>query len=141
VRDCASKKMVGNICSQHKSVLTHIDSYVSRRLAPKRSFSIPIVEITIHASKDIGQPKANPTVPVDEINGKLKSGVCDVSANIDFIRWGPSPLWYNGTLSCGPCGCGDAVVQRQHQVLGWDPWRWGREIRCILHDVPYALRV
>jgi hypothetical protein len=65
-----------------------------------------MVEIMISALKDIGQPKANPAVPVDEIDGKLKRGACDVSASIDFIRWGPSPLRYNSTLSCG-----DIVVQ------------------------------
>jgi len=53
-------------------VLTHIDSQVGRRLAPKWGFSIPIVEIIISALKDIGQQKANPTIPVDEIDGKLK---------------------------------------------------------------------
>jgi hypothetical protein len=53
------------------------------------------VEIMISALKDIGQPKANPTIPIDEIDWKLKRGAFDVSANIDFIGWSPSPLRYN----------------------------------------------
>jgi hypothetical protein len=95
-----------------------------------------MVEIVVAALEDVGQQKSNPTIPVDEIDGELKRGACDVSTNIDSIRWGPSTLRYNGALSCA-----DVVVQRQHQVLGWNPWRWWREIRRILRDVPYALRV
>jgi hypothetical protein len=68
---------------------------VSCHPAPKWSFSIPIVEIMVSALKDIGQPKANPTIPIDEIDWKLKRGACDVSANIDFNGWSPSPLRYN----------------------------------------------
>ena len=95
-----------------------------------------MVEIVVAALKDVGQPKPNPTISVDEIDGKLKRGACDVTTDIDFIRWGPSPLRNNSTLSCA-----DGVVQWQHQVLGWNPWRWWQEVRRILHDVPYALRV
>jgi len=104
---------------------------MSRRPAPKWRFSIPMVEIVVAALKDVGQPKPNPTVPVDEIDGELKRGAFDVTADIDSIRWGPSPLRYNGTLTCA-----DVVVQWQHQVLGRNPWRWWREVRRILHDVP-----
>lgn len=94
-----------------------------------------MVEIVVAALKDVGQPKPNPTISVDKIDGELKRGVCDVTEGINFIRWGPSPLRYNGTLSCA-----DVVVQWQHQVMGWNPWRWRRQIRRTLPDVPYALR-
>jgi len=109
---------------------------MSCRPAPKWRFSIPKVEIVVAALKDVWQPKPDPTIPVDEIDGELKRGACDVTADIDFIRWGPPPLRYNTTLSCA-----DVVVQWQHQVLGWNPWWWWLEIRRVLHDVPYALGV
>lgn len=95
-----------------------------------------MVEFMIAALKDVGQPKPNVTIPLDEIDGELKRGAYDVSANIDFIRWDPSLLWYNCTLSCA-----DVVVHWQHQVLGGCPWWRGRKTRRILHDVPYAVRV
>jgi hypothetical protein len=95
-----------------------------------------MVEIVVAALKDVGQPKPNPTIPVNEIDGELKRGGYDITADIDFIRWDPSPLRHNSTLTHA-----DVVVQRQHQVLGRNPRRWWREVRRILHDVPYALRV
>ena len=66
-----------------------------------------MVEIVVAALKDVGKPKPNSTIPVDEIDGELKRGACDVTADIDVIRWGPSPLRNNGTLRCA-----DGVVQR-----------------------------
>src|SRR6266403_6325655 len=109
---------------------------MSCRLAPEGRFSIPMVEFVVAALKDVGQPKPNITIPLDEIDGKLKRGACDVSANIDFIRWGPPLLWYNCTLSCT-----DVVVHWHHQALRGDPWRRWRKIRRILYDVPYTVRV
>ena len=92
------------------------------------------MEIVVAALKNVGKPKPNPTIPVDEIDGELEIGARDIAASIDFVCWGPSLLRYNGTLSCV-----DIVVQWQHQVLVGSPWRWWQEIRRILHDVPYAL--
>jgi|SRR6266852_4940330 len=109
---------------------------MSCRPAPKRRFSIPEVEIVVAALKDVGQPKPNSTIPVDEIDGELKCGAFDVAANIDFIRRRPSPLRYNGTL-----GHADIVVQWQHQVLGGNPLLLLWEKRRMLQDVPYALRI
>jgi hypothetical protein len=49
--------------------------------------------------KDVREPKANPIIPVNKENGKLKRGLSDVSANVDIIGWGPSLLWQYSALS------------------------------------------
>ncbi len=72
---------------------------MSRRPAPEWRFSVTMVEIVDASLKDVRQPKTDATISVDEIDGKLKRGACNVSANIDFIRWRPSPLRYNSALS------------------------------------------
>jgi len=95
-----------------------------------------MVEIVITTLKDVGQPKTNSAIPIDEIDGKLKRGACNISANIDFIGWGPSFLRYNSALSCA-----DAEIQWQHQVLRGYAWRRRREVRRILHNIPYTLRI
>lgn len=96
-----------------------IDRYMSCRSAPKWRFSIPMVEIVVAALKDVRQPKPNLPIPFDEIDGELKHGVYDITTDIDFVHWDPSPLRHNSTLTHA-----DVVVQWQHHVLGRNPWRW-----------------
>jgi hypothetical protein len=60
---------------------------------------MPVVEVIITTLKDVWKPKANPTIPIYEENGKLKRGLRDKSAKIDIVGWDPSPLGDNCTLS------------------------------------------
>jgi hypothetical protein len=69
------------------------------RDSPKGCRTIPVVEITITGLKDVWEPKANPTILVDEKNGELKCSLLDVSANVVLLGWDPSALGYDCTLS------------------------------------------
>jgi hypothetical protein len=65
-----------------------------------------IVKILIAALKDVRQPETDPAILLDEINRELERGAFDISANIDFIGWGPPSLRDDCALSCG-----DAIIQ------------------------------
>jgi|SRR6266850_328490 len=97
---------------------------------------MPVVEVIVTALKDVWKPKANPTIPVYEENGKLKRGLRDKSAKIDLVGWDPSPLGHNRTLSSF-----DAEVQGWRWILGRDPERRSLHMRHILRDIPHPPEV
>jgi hypothetical protein len=71
---------------------------VCGRPSPEWCLAIAVAKIAIMALKDVWQPEANATIEVNEENGKLKRGFGNVTANVDIVSWGPSPLRYNNAL-------------------------------------------